>query len=146
MRSRQLKKEDSAYFLEADIDGQPFRWEGIEDYVHEVRATLLTGAYPSINISIQRSEHDYFFVGTDGLYTGGTGNYPVLGAYVKSSRFVEYASGLYNSSGQPTNGKFEITKATETVMEGEFSFDVYSDKGHGTSKISVTNGRFRLKY
>lgn len=142
-----VDKEVSSYFLEANIDGQPFRWEGIEDYVHEVKADLLMGgAYPGIHISIQRSEHEYFFFGTDGEYTGGTGSYPVLGAYVKPSRFAEYASGIYNGSERPTNGRFEITKATEAVIEGTFSFDVYSDKGHGANKISVKNGRFRLKY
>jgi hypothetical protein len=63
------------------------------------------------------------------------------GGYSKGKTEI-YAA---NSAVQ-ANGKCSITKIDDKVIEGTFYFDAFSENGVGTTKISITEGQFRLEF
>ena len=128
-------------YVYATVNGEPFKYEGEDDYFAENKpwaSQFQLGAF--------LSDFEGLAFATDGALTGKPQTLSISSATYADSRYSEYASGDYSSAGKPTNGKCIISHADNDVVEGTFYFDVYDQDGYGNKKISIKDGRFRVKY
>gem|GEM_PF-2936545 len=140
--SNKLTEPSPEFYIYATIDGQSFKYEG-QDYT---ASNMPNSGYPSFYLGVFPEDFKALSFGTKGPLTGKPENFEILASYHRKSRYEEFAAGIQNSSGKPTNGKCSITKIDDHIVEGTFSFDAYSENGKGNIRLSVTNGRFRVKY
>ncbi|WP_439556466.1 hypothetical protein [Dyadobacter sp.] len=128
-------------YVYASVNGEDFRYEGEEDYFAENKtyaSQFQLGAFTSDYAGLAFS--------TEGALTGKSQTLKINSAMYSNSRYEDYSSGDYSNAGKPTNGKCTITRADNDVVEGTFSYDVYNEDGYGTKKLSIRDGRFRVRY
>jgi hypothetical protein len=136
-----LPEKKPEVYVYATVNGEKFKYEGEEDYIAENRtlsSMFILGAF------ISDFEGLAFF--TEGALNGRSQTLKIQSAMYFDSRYEDYASGYINDAMKPTNGKCTITHADNYVVEGTFYFDVYDQDGYGNKKLSIKDGRFRVKY
>ncbi len=131
------------YYLYADIEGVgPFRFE-----TNDSDKNFTYGTSGQFNMFIYLENY------TNGMtlfgampFQGKAVEMEIASAEYQKSRFEKFTSGLNSKHKKSPNGKISITNATDFTLEGTFAFDVYTDDENGSEKISVRNGKFRIRY
>lgn len=136
-----LPDKQPEVYVYASVNGEQFTYEGEEDYFAE----NLTGS-GRFQLGAFVSDFEGLAFATAGAITGKAQTLNIQTAVYSNSRYEDYSSGEYSDAGKPTNGKCTITHADNYVVEGTFYFDVYDNDGYGSKKLSIKNGRFRVKY
>ncbi|MCF0060596.1 hypothetical protein MUK70_15235 [Dyadobacter chenwenxiniae] len=128
-------------YVYANVNGEKFRYEGEEDYFAENKPWV-----PQFQLGAFLSDFEGLAFSTEDALSGKSQTLKINSATFSDSRYTEYSSGDYSNAGKPTNGKCTITHADNYVVEGTFYFDVYDEDGYGNKKLSIKDGRFRVKY
>ncbi|GAA4440955.1 hypothetical protein GCM10023091_25360 [Ravibacter arvi] len=147
--SKKDEKDDvipkAKYYVSADVEGEsPLLYE-TDLYVQYDDEILNVG---SNSFSIQTYGPDYrkIILSASKPFRGQPEEFEITSAKYQKSRFETFQSGpnpFVNLSTSP-NGRVMFTKADDTMAEGTFYFEVYSNDLK--KKIKVTNGKFRTRY
>jgi len=137
---------DTNFYFTAKIDGTDWAadMKSTNTYLNSAHAGSLTIQASLTDVTtgvFLVNLYNYNGAGSHTVGTGGTNSYA---RYTTGSVGMgTYSAWKAETPGSTTTGTFTITKEENSIVEGTFSFDGYSEEKKTRKKI--TEGKFRMK-
>ncbi|MDQ1089784.1 hypothetical protein [Siphonobacter sp. SORGH_AS_1065] len=130
-----------SYFVEATVDGEKYIWRSDQGEASNKVDGPTNKGWFMVGADNNDEKINIGFVTIGGL-DGKPKVLPISYGYFTKNRFEIYNTNV-NLNGDMNIGSCTITKVNNYEVEGIFYYDAYNEK---KEKISIINGRFKLKF